>query len=239
VRRCLAIGQAASAWADVELLVAGDEAVLPLAADAGVPAALVPADFDVTLDRIRAAAADALVVDSYAIGHDALRAACALTRVVALDDHGRFPVPADLVVNPAAGLTPPSGDGRYLLGPRFAPLARDFETAPTRTTSEHVAAVLIVLGGATPAALAAGVARAVHRAVPAAIRHVIVGLVGAASEDIARALGGVTGVVFHRAPRAMRELMATSDLAVAAGGVTLLVIFLTLLVLFVFLPMST
>ncbi|MBI1962822.1 MAG: hypothetical protein HYS37_05580 [Candidatus Rokubacteria bacterium] len=207
VRRCRALAAALAPWAECRLVV--DEAP-------GLESALTAA---------RAGGAAALVVDSYRVSDDELARARVHVRVTArVDDTGRFPIPADLVINPAVGLAPPATPGatRYCLGPRFALLEPAFGVDPARASPGNVRRVLVVLGGASQAALMAAVARAVRAALPGAALDVVVGPIGDAADAVARALPGGGGVTVHAAPESLRPLMLAADLAVSGGGVTAL-----------------
>ncbi len=178
-----------------------------------------------TLAVIRGVGAGALVVDSYAISPTDLKLAGTDVRLlVVVDDTGRFPLPAHVVVNSAPGLHPPeSRDGTcYLLGPRYALLARQFAESPIRPFREEVRRVLLVLGGSTPAALLARLARATRRALPDAELDIVVGPLGDDTAAVTTALLGLSGFRLHRAPESIRALILEADVAVTAGGVTLL-----------------
>jgi spore coat polysaccharide biosynthesis predicted glycosyltransferase SpsG len=221
-RRCLALATAIALWGDCHLLLRGERAA---AAGAGVPVVMVGPSWDETLRAARGLGASALVVDSYAVGASDLRTARAAGLVVvAIDDSGRFPIPADLVVNPALGPTAPEmPDGTaYLLGPRFALLAPDFADAAPRPARAEVRRVLVALGGATRAALIGTVAHAVHGALPGAALDVVVGPVGDGVDAVRAAVEGLDRVTLRPSPPTLRPLMDAADLAVTAGGVTML-----------------
>lgn len=189
---------------------------------AGIECRLVgpdAADLGLALDGLDA---HALVLDAYSVDPAAV-AAVAHRLAVVVDDSGRFPVAGDVVVNAALGLRAPEGTAaRYLLGPSFALLAPAFAEKPARSWNAGVRRVLLTLGGATPARATASLAAAVRAAVPGAVLDVVVGPVGDSADAVEAALGGVSGVVIHRAPADLRPLMLGADLAVSGGGVTLL-----------------
>lgn len=226
VRRSLALAAALAPWADCRLLLHGDaEVVATLVQRAGLPCLPVSTERDSTLATVRTLGAAGLVVDSYSVSIPELEAALERVRLLAVvDDTGRFPVPGHLVVNSALGLDPPERrDGtRYLLGPRFALLAPEFAEPPVRSWREGVRRILLVLGGATSASLMAALARVVRRALPEATLDVIVGPAGDIPAAVTAALAGLGGVILHAVPESIRALMLDADLAVTAGGVTLL-----------------
>lgn len=225
VRRCLALADALSSWADCRLLLHGDDGARASVEDAGVRCLPVGSDMENTLLAARAIGADMLVVDSYAVSPRDLAAARPTVRLlVAVDDTGRFPLPAHVVVNSAPGVDPPGPqDGTsYLLGPRFALLAREFVEPPARPFRDEVRRVLLVLGGSTPAVRIAVLARAARRAVPDAKLDIVVGPFGDDTAAVTTALAGLSGFRLRRAPESLRSLMLEADVAVTAGGVTLL-----------------
>ncbi len=221
-RRCLALAAAIAPWGDCHLLLRGEPAA---AARAGVPMVAVGPGWSETLGAARSLGASALVVDSYAVGAADLTAARAAGLVVVvIDDSGRFPIPADVVVNPASGPTAPAmADGTaYLLGPRFALLAPEFAQAAPRPGRADVGRILVALGGTARASLIGTVVRAVHEARPGAALDVVVGPVGDGRDLVAAAVDGIDGVTLRPSPATLLPLMEAADLAVTAGGVTLL-----------------
>jgi len=221
VHRCQALSAALTAWADGHLLLHGE----PRVARASTPVSIVGPAWDETLTAARRLGASALVVDSYAVtASDLSIARGAVPLLVLIDDAGRYPVPADIVINAALGPEPPTvaGDTTYLLGPRFALLAPEFASVRRPPVSAHVRRVLVVLGGATPAALMGTVTRAVRRALPSAGVDIVVGPLGDSLDAVRAAIGGADGITFHESPETLESLMEAADLAVTAGGVALL-----------------
>ncbi|OGK89598.1 MAG: hypothetical protein A2X36_05105 [Elusimicrobia bacterium GWA2_69_24] len=207
MRRAEALVEALAPWAECRMLVDETE---------GLGRAL---------EVVRDLTAVALVVDSYRVSPRELEAARGRVRLtVRVDDAGRFPLAADIVVNAALGLAPPppARGTRYLLGPRFALLGRVFAAGPARPAGRDVERVLVAFGGATPAALVARVAGAVRAALPRAALDVVVGPAGDGAEAVRAALGVLDGVTLRVAPESLRPLMLAADLAVSAGGVTAL-----------------
>jgi UDP-2,4-diacetamido-2,4,6-trideoxy-beta-L-altropyranose hydrolase len=173
-------------------------------------------DAGATLAAAAAEGAAALVVDSYTttIPLRAARAA-GIRLLVVLEDDGR-PVDADVVVSP--GLTRAAG---RLCGPPYALLAPEFELAPSRRWSPVVERALVVLGGSPPASSLAALAAAARRALPHARIDVVVGPGAEAVAALERPAADL-GLTLHAARRGVRELMVAADVAVSAGGVTLL-----------------
>jgi spore coat polysaccharide biosynthesis predicted glycosyltransferase SpsG len=223
VRRCLALAEALAPTFRVRFLLRGTEEVAGLVRREGFSCDLVPGGAAATLAAVEAAGAASLVLDSYEVAPRD----CAVVHsggwlLVVLDDTGRYPIPADLVVNPApgAGATPADNGARYLLGPRFALLRREFATPVGREIRGTVRRLLLILGGATPAPLMVTLARAARRALPDATVDVVVGPAGDGPAAVAAGLAGADGVEIHAAPGSVRPLMIEADLAITGGGVT-------------------
>ncbi|MBG8554815.1 UDP-2,4-diacetamido-2,4,6-trideoxy-beta-L-altropyranose hydrolase [Hymenobacter guriensis] len=124
---------------------------------------------------------DVLVLDGYDFRYEyqnTVRGAVA--RLVYLDDLHAFPLAADLVLNPAGGLTVSQYQLRQpgaslLSGPAYAPLRAAFRTPPAVPVPPDPATVLVCLGGADPTYQTQRVA-AELLALPAVQRvHVVVG----------------------------------------------------------------
>jgi spore coat polysaccharide biosynthesis predicted glycosyltransferase SpsG len=216
LRRVDALAVRLSDWARCVLLLDAE----PRAAVA-TPWRRVDPDVEATLAAARVLGAAALVVDSYTLTVSRAAALTAGVRsLVVLEDEGR-PVDADVIVSPglAEGL---EEKGRRLAGPRHALLAAEFEAPPARRWPPTPGRALIALGSATPAALIGPLTAAVRRGLPTCPLDLVVGPAGDSRDAIARAVCDVPDVTLHAAPPHLRPLMLAADLAVSAGGVTLL-----------------
>jgi len=140
-----------------------------------------------------------------------------------LDDSGHYPLPADLVINAAPGVAAPAGENgaRYLLGPRFALLRREFAGPVARDVRQRVGRLFLILGGATPSGLVAALARVARQALPAAVVDLVVGPAGDDPSLVVEKLADLDGVNVHAAPESVRPLMLGADLAITGGGFTL------------------
>ena len=224
VRRCLALAAELAPSSEVRFFLKGSEAVAALIRREGFQCHVVPGDWEPTLAAAGVPGAKALVVDSYEVSAGQLEAVRRRDGfLVVLDDAGRYPLPADLVSNPAPGVSAPvGGDGaRYLLGPRFALLGREFVGPVEREIGESVRRLLLILGGATPAALMGALAGVARQALPGTAIDLVVGPAGAGPSAVAAALSGLDGVTLHPAPESVRPLMLAADLAITGGGFTL------------------
>jgi len=176
----------------------------------------------------RARGAAWTVVDGYRFGRayqDVL--ANAGVRAAWLDDRGLAGVKAaGLVVNPNLAIRPEwyAGRGantRVLLGPRYAPLRREFTTRPRsdRTHPARARRILISLGGADPDDVAPRVVGAAARTAggPAEIR-VIAGPANARAAALGTAVP--PGVEVIASVTDMAEALAWADVAVTGAGGT-------------------
>ncbi len=102
---------------------------------------------------------DVLVLDGYDFRYDYQNTVRgAVHRLVYLDDLHAYPLAADLVLNPAGGLTPADYElrqpgARLLSGPAYAPLRAAFQSGPAAEAGAPApdpATVFVCLGGADP-----------------------------------------------------------------------------------------
>jgi len=148
---------------------------------------------------------DILVLDGYGFTYEYQAAVRSLVaRLVCLDDLHAFPFAADLVLNPAGGITPAAYDlrqfgARLLAGPGYAPLRADFSFAPHDSTASP-SRVLVCLGGADPRHLTQATAAALLALPGVAHVHAVVGSAYAAWEAL-HAWAGTQGprLTLHRA----------------------------------------
>jgi UDP-2,4-diacetamido-2,4,6-trideoxy-beta-L-altropyranose hydrolase len=182
------------------------------------------------IDRLVAAAretdAATLVVDSYRADDVALeRLRAAGLTVVAFDDVGVAPSSCHLVVDPSPGARGPRrsrhGDTLFLLGPSYATLRPEFWTRPGRTRRDHVAVILLTLGGGEVPGLAAPLLAALDAAPGDFVVDAVVGPFAdpAPWVDIAARCRRIVRV--HHDPPDLRGRMLEADLAVSAAGQTL------------------
>lgn len=156
---------------------------------------------------------DVMISDSYRLrSSDLSRLREQAGLWLALDDLGHFPEKADLILNASAGagaLGYPRSK-RFLLGPRWSPLRREYWGRRSKRVKACVENLLITVGGGgAPSARLLARARA---ALPGAVLHVVVG-------PFAKA--GLHGATVHRAPATLEPLMRLCDAAVSGGGQTL------------------
>ncbi|RSK24743.1 UDP-2,4-diacetamido-2,4,6-trideoxy-beta-L-altropyranose hydrolase [Hymenobacter metallilatus] len=126
-------------------------------------------------------ATDVLVLDGYDFRYDYQNTVSgAVARLACLDDLHAFPLAADLVLNPAGGLTTSQYElrqpgARLLSGPAYVPLREAFRVPAASLAEPDPTTVLVCLGGADPTHQTQRVAAGLLE-LPAVQRvHVVVG----------------------------------------------------------------
>lgn len=133
---------------------------------------------------------DVLVLDGYGFDfayQTAMRPLVA--RLVCLDDLHAFPFAADLVLNPAGGITHAAYDlrqprARLLAGPPYAPLRADFQPSVREENTAQPSQVVLCLGGADPRQLTQATAAALLALPAVAQVHAVVGSAYAAWDTL-------------------------------------------------------
>ncbi|MBK7073568.1 MAG: hypothetical protein IPH44_14815 [Myxococcales bacterium] len=238
VLRLAALAEAAIDGGGAATLVVGDDPAASLVAldERGLPAVAAdgvsgsPAEGAATIALARSLAADAVVVDGPAFSPAYVAAvADAGLRVVAVDDLGLAPPPAEVVVNHNLGAEElaaryPAAATR-LLGRRYHLLRREFRALPAggATPRGRVERLLITMGGSDPA----GATARVLGALPPGALAVTVVLGPGFCADRALAVGLATAeraghqVELAYRPPDLAARMAGCDLAISAAGGTL------------------
>jgi UDP-2,4-diacetamido-2,4,6-trideoxy-beta-L-altropyranose hydrolase len=147
--------------------------------------------------------------------------------VVAIEDTAPHPFPCQLVVNGDAHARQLpyqaiSEDTRFLLGPEYSILRREFWDVPPRVISENVDRILVTLGGADPYNIMPRVINELDTLPEAFSISVIVGpFFENFSQVQVAAQRAQRGITLVKSPDSVRDLMMEADLAVSAGGQTL------------------
>lgn len=148
---------------------------------------------------------DMLVLDGYGFDYAYQTAVRPLVaRLVCLDDLHAFPFAADLVLNPAGGISPAAYGlrtlgARLVSGPAYAPLRADFQRPPAAPDAPP-SQVLLCLGGADPRQLTRATTTALLALPGVAHVHAVVGAAYAAWDEL-RAWAATQGprLTLHRA----------------------------------------
>ena len=165
-----------------------------------------------------------VLLDSYFVTPDYMAAVKREAPLVYIDDLNAFDYPADLVVNYTlyGGKLAYPQNKRYLLGPKYALLRREFRNVPQQHAKEQVKDVLLTTGGADSEHVALRCVQYLwERPEDGTIYHVVLGGMNQDAAEIERLAVGRAHIVLHRNVSDMRSLMLGCDVAVSAGGTTL------------------
>lgn len=166
-----------------------------------------------------------VVLDSYFAAPEYMAAVRARAPLVYLDDLNAFDYPVDMVVNyNLYGETtdyPPNKT--YLLGPRYAPLRKQFQGLAPRLVRDRAERFLISTGGTDPYHVALRCVEYLREHPPDAgtVYHVVLGVMNRDVEKIRETAAGLPYIALHRQVADMGVLMLRCDMAVSAGGTTL------------------
>ena len=235
LRRCLTIAAALDRHRVRSFLLLPEGAGAELARAAGFAVERLEVergggdDLAETIEAAERRGNGVVLVDSYAVGREYLGALTDAGQAVAtMDDLCAFPFPCRLVVNGGLGAeTRPyrssSGDTEFLLGARYAPLRSEFwDGPPRRAARSAVPRVLVVFGGGDFGGLTPVALRALDRVHD---RIEIVAVVGPLAENGAAVDAAAQASRHHvevrRAPADFLDLVTSAELAVSAGGGTL------------------
>lgn len=229
--RCLALAQALrAAHAEPVFLVADDPPAVARLAQAGFRQEVSGAPFGSSeddrlvqnlADRL---GADVVVMDGHSVEGSTLSDIRDSGRVLLiLDDHGRYDLPADFILDAGARPLPQNGGAaRLMLGPRFALLQEPFWEVTPRVRSQ-VKRVLVIVGSVDPDGLTRR------------LMHVLDGLPGDFTLHVAVGPNFEDRAEIERLATAARRpvqvddalllpcgLIQQADLAISAAGDTLL-----------------
>ncbi|MBC6607748.1 UDP-2,4-diacetamido-2,4,6-trideoxy-beta-L-altropyranose hydrolase [Hymenobacter sp. BT188] len=168
---------------------------------------------------------DILVLDGYGFElsyQEAVRAHVA--KLVCLDDLHAFPFAADLVLNPAGGISEADYDlrqpgARLLSGPAYAPLRAAFcSAAPASHTVASPSSVLVCLGGADPTHQTQRVAATLLTLPVVEQVQIVVGSAYTGWESLSQWAEHEAKVTLHRnlPPSQLAELMQSCGAAVCS-----------------------
>jgi UDP-2,4-diacetamido-2,4,6-trideoxy-beta-L-altropyranose hydrolase len=230
VRRCLTLGQALKqeCGADVKFILNEDRVTDELVRSKGFEVVSVTSHSDAqqTQQILKNLAATALVTDSYELDTDYLSSMRGHVQLlVAIDDLADKHFPVDVIVNCAANASPTIYSAlpttRFLLGPSYVLLRKEFSREPEREFRESICRVLITVGGSDPFQLTPLLMEWVQKALVKVDLDIVVGPFFKNGEAIKRMAARLpVKVNLHFAPDDIRTLMLETDVAVTGGGQT-------------------
>lgn len=229
LQRCLSLAQGlAAVGAECRFLVNPDTSVLQRirrfafeASPAEFRKPWTAEDMEETADRAQAWGCSAVVVDSYSKEPEYLEGLRSKSLFsCSVEDLPYPPFACHAVINPAPnaqnlGYRSSSGDTRFLLGPQFALLRREFWNVPLQPPRERIRQILVTAGGAGRTGLLKSLLEPLA-SLPSDISVTVI--LGPFAEGVDIASGRIEIV---RSPETVLDLMLAADLAVTAGGQTL------------------
>jgi len=166
-----------------------------------------------------------VLLDSYFVTSNYMKTVQREVPLIYMDDLNTFDYPADLVINymlyAKQFVYPPNK--RYLLGPKYALLRKEFQDVPKRTEFGLVRHVLVSAGGADPGRVTLECIRYLleHEKSGDFVYHIILGSMNQDTTAIENLSEGQGQIVLHRQITDMCSLMQVCDVAISAGGTTL------------------
>lgn len=235
LQRCLSLATALQrSGALCFFLLHGDDDAAAKIAEAGFaggPTDAAPGsrdDADTTIAEARRLECDGVVVDSYLTDgamQGAIRDAGFYT--VAIDDLNPHAFDCQMVVSfgphaPAAGYVAARGDTRFLLGPAYTILRKEYWDVPLMPVRDRVRNILVTTGGADPGGVMPEWIEAIDGIDAPFDVTAIVGPFFAGPDAVHDAAAGAQRTVrVVTAPKVTRPMQAMADIAVSAAGQTL------------------
>lgn len=235
VMRCLSIADALSDMGNRSLFVTADNTMSELIEGRGYPCIVLHTDYKnmdcetgILVRQREFAAVEGIVVDSYYATEGYLKTLSREKKTVYIDDYIKKR-PCDAVINYNVFADESSYSGlmedpsqKFILGPAYAPLRREFADAVPIEIKEKAKRVLFLAGGSDPAHAALHFAKEIINRKDL-MEYIIV--TGAMSGDhsrinaMAARSGGRLRVLSN--VKDMKSLMTSVDLTISAAGSTL------------------
>jgi len=232
IMRCLSLADAFQERGVVCVFVSAEPYMRPLIQERGYECLVLGTEYDhmdgelpALLPLLERQQPFCVVLDSYFVTPDYMQGIRSKVPVVYIDDLNAFDYPADIVVNYSlyAGKTAYPPNKGYLLGPRYAPLRKQFQGLTPRAAKEQVKEILFSTGGTDPYHVASQCAEYLREHPPASdvAYHFILGAMNQDAEQIKRLAKDAPYIMPHEQVTDMCGLMLRCDAAVSAAGTTL------------------
>ena len=166
-----------------------------------------------------------VILDSYFVTPKYMKMVKDAVPLLYIDDLNAFGYPADIVANYNiyGPEIPYSGSKTYFLGPKYAPLRKEFQGLGRRRVKKCVENVLVSTGGTDPYHVALRCAEYLreHLVSEGVTFHFVLGAMNRDVEALDRLSCGCPSIKLHRQVTDMCSLMMQCDAAISAGGTTL------------------
>jgi len=230
IMRCLSLADAFRDIGQDVVFVAADSCTEDIIKRQGYECEVLLTEYDhledelpILLPKLQKYRPYCVMLDSYFVTVNYMTAIRREAPLVYIDDQNTFDYPADVVINYmlyADQLTYPQNK-RYLLGPQYALLRKEFQGIPPRTELGPVRDVLISAGGADPEHVTLECVKYLLEHKSDVTYHVILGAMNRDAATIERLAEGQEQIVLHKQVSDMRFLMLRCDAAISAAGTTL------------------
>jgi len=232
IMRCLSLADAFQERGADCVFVTAEPYMRPLIQERGYECLVLGTEYDhmdgelpAFLPLLEERRPSCLMLDSYFVTAGYMQCVRSAAPVVYIDDLNVFDYPVDIVVNYnlyAERMAYPPNK-KYLLGPRYAPLRRQFQGLGARVTKEQVREVLVSTGGTDQYHVALQCAEYLREHPPASgfTYHFILGSMNLDVEQIRGLAKDVPYIMPHEQVTDMCGLMLRCDMAISAAGTTL------------------
>lgn len=238
VMRCLSIADEFRRKQKESLFVLADNTFQTLIEGRGYGVHILGSDyrnFDGELEQMKKATdryhPEMVIVDSYFVSKEYLRALKEIARLIYIDDLATFAYPVDVLINYNAYA--PDIDYKRLyrkaniampvtiLGIEYVPLRDMFRNVPVREQKPTVQDILISTGGADPIHLALKLVRHIVQNTYPQTYHFLIGAMNPDYEQILNVAAGHENIRIHYQVKDMKSLISSCDLVVSAAGSTM------------------
>jgi len=170
--------------------------------------------------------ANIAIIDSYLADISFYNTLSDLVRLaVYIDDAKRLDYPRGIVVNGgihAEELNYSKKDGvKYLLGPKYIPLRKEFWEVSEKKIKEKVESIMITFGGDDMRNMTPKILEFLRENYPELKKNVIVGKAFQNIDEIKKNADKNTNLIYYPDAKKIKEIMLESDIAISAGGQTL------------------
>ena len=232
IMRCLSLADALREQGKEVAFAIAEPYFQPLIQGRGYPCTVLATVYDrmeeelpVFLQLLEENQPELVILDSYFVTPKYMEAIKNMVPLLYIDDLNAFNYPADIVVNyNIYGPELPYPEGkRYLLGPQYAPLRKEFQGLERRVVKERVEDILISTGGTDQYHVALRCAEYLREHPPCGNMtfHIVLGAMNQDVVELQEILKKLPFIKLHCQVTDMCSLMLQCDVAISAAGTTL------------------
>jgi UDP-2,4-diacetamido-2,4,6-trideoxy-beta-L-altropyranose hydrolase len=145
--------------------------------------------------------------------------------VLFIDDYNRINYPGGFVLNSVLGAEdigyPANPEIKYLFGPIYHPLRKEFWDVPVKEIKKNIEKILITFGGSDMTNETPGVLNMLKENYSYLEKHVIIGNGFSNIDDIKDAADEKTFLIYQPDAERMKQEMLECDIAISAAGQTI------------------